>query len=190
MQWWGLRTKSVAAYHPWQWRTGVFVLESIIHSGSNNRHNKHRAHTNTHTWKASDLPIVETTVPAKKKELLKSQLLSSICDSFPTGYTPFWMASVRFWERKQNLVSTWLLFSSACCKATTDLENYCSFPVNTTHLSSAILWHYSYLYLQGWVAASWWFQVLVFCPVYTDYCSGCQENLFLSAWWRTSILLV
>lgn len=32
--------------------------------------------------------MVETTVPAKKKELLKSQVLSSIQDSFPVGYTP------------------------------------------------------------------------------------------------------
>lgn len=137
------------------------------------RYNKHHTHTNRHIWKALDLPIVETTVPAKKKELLKSQLLSSVCDSFPTGYTPFWIASVRFWEGKQSLISTWLVFSSACCKSTTDLAKYCSFPVTTTHLSSAIRWHYSHLYLQGWVAASSCFWVLDLCPVYADCSSEC-----------------
>lgn len=90
------------------------------------RHNKHHTHRNTHVWKALDLPIVETTVPAKKKESLKSQLLSSICDSFPTGYTPFRMASVRFWKGKQSLVSMWLLYSNACCNNITVLANYCS----------------------------------------------------------------
>lgn len=87
------------------------------------RYNKHHSHTSTHKWKASNLPIVETTVPAKKKELLKSQLLSSNWDSFPRGYTPFWMASIRFWERKQSLLSSWLLFSSACCKNIASLAN-------------------------------------------------------------------
>lgn len=90
------------------------------------RHNKHHTHRNTHVRKGLDLPIVETTVPAKKKESLKSQLLSSICDSFPTGYTPFWMALVRFWEGNQSLVSMWLLYSSACCNNITVLANYCS----------------------------------------------------------------
>lgn len=92
------------------------------------RHNKHHSHASTHKWKALDLPIVETTVPAKKKELLKSQLLSSNCDSFPTGYTPFWMASIRLWERKQSLVLLWLLFSSACCKNTTGLAPFLRVP--------------------------------------------------------------
>lgn len=95
------------------------------------RHNKHHSQTSTHKWKALDLPIVETTVPAKKKELLKSQLLSSNCDSFPTGYTPFWMASIRFWERKQSLVSPWLLFPSSCCRNTTGLAPFLQIPLTS-----------------------------------------------------------
>lgn len=100
------------------------------------RHNKHHSHASTHKWKALDLPIVETTVPAKKKELLKSQLLSSNCDSFPTGYTPFWMASIRFWERKQSLVLLWLLFSSACCKNTTSLAPFLRVPLTSLQRQS------------------------------------------------------
>lgn len=148
------------------------------------RHNKHHWYTSTHKWKVLDLPIVETTVPAKKKELLKSQLLSSNCDSFPTGYTPFWMASIRFWERKQSLVSSWLLFSSACCKNITGLANYCSFPASTTHLTSEIVWHYSHLHLQGWDAIIQWFWVINSCPVCADCSSGCLErNCFFQCDW-------
>lgn len=139
-------------------------------------YNRHHSQTSTHKWKASNLPIVETTVPAKKKELLKSQLLSSNCDSFPTGYTPFWMASIRFWERKQSLLSSWPLFSGACCKNIIGLANYCSSPVSTAHLTSGIVWHYSHLPLQGWEAVIQWFWVFSFCPVCADCSSGCLER--------------
>jgi len=43
--------------------------------------------------KESTSPIVVTTVPAKKKELLKSQLLGFV--EFPSGLTPFSHASMR-----------------------------------------------------------------------------------------------
>ena len=51
-------------------------------------------------YRWSNTPIVVTTVPAKKKELLKSQLLGLV--ELPEGFTPFSHASKMTYKKERK----------------------------------------------------------------------------------------
>lgn len=52
VQWWGLRTKSLTAHHPWQWRAGLFILMSISIQILTTSPNKHPTPQHAHIhWK-------------------------------------------------------------------------------------------------------------------------------------------